>query len=215
MCTEPVCEVLCQLEAFKPFTSRVKLAKLWKNHLPQRNSVSEYSTCRTEGNQQRVCCEISYKVSIWPEHARFSSIYAATHFLMSRLGLNQNTGCVDASPQETEVLSHGCYRNTGGFIPKLNSAEGSVYFFFSWGGGTGDGGWTVSSGALRSWFLPSYTRSHTTYNIKTLNMSNLRCDTLLLRLEDAMRAYLATDTAGKDCSSHVKRYLATCTLNHT
>lgn len=29
-----------------------------------------------------------------------------------------------------------------------------------------------------------------------------------------MRAHLATDTAGKDRSSHVKRYLATRTLNH-
>lgn len=32
---------------------------------------------------------------------------------------------------------------------------------------------------------------------------------------DAMRADLATDPAGKDCSSHVNRHLATCSLNDT
>lgn len=115
----------------------------------------------------------------------FSSIYAVSHILMSRLGLNPNTHAACSLLHRRFKFCHTAAPETLlGSTPQLNSAEGSGFFFIiiiTMGGGYSDGGWSVTSQAAWVHDFSPHTHCHTQHT--SLNMIKLRCDKLLLRLE--------------------------------
>lgn len=112
----------------------------------------------------------------------FPSIYAVSHILMSRLGLEQTHAAWSLLHGRFNFCHTVATETLLGSIPPRNPAQHSVFLV----------GWRLRchlAGALGSSVL-WYTLSHTHTHTPCIKYNHLRCDKLL----DAMRACLASDS---------------------